>query len=183
MDKEEIIEPSEIIVDYVDDEAKDYTHVSPWNRFLSRMLDYSLFEILIYIIISLAFPSLSFSRYGKFIAIEFLLWVPIEALLLSTWGYTPGKFLLKTTLRKHFNKKLDFQDALRRSFSVWFRGIGLGIPIVNIFAMFFAFSRLKTQGITSWDRDEKITVTHHPVGVYRFVIALIVIILSSFIII
>jgi uncharacterized RDD family membrane protein YckC len=179
MSSEKIIEPTEIILDQEEEHAS-YTHVSPWNRFLARMFDYTLLEILLFFFFTFVFPSIHREMLAKFIPIQFLLWVPIESFLLYTWGYTPGKFLFNTKLKKKLGGKLDFYTALRRSFSVWFRGLGLGIPIVNIFAMFFSFSSLKTQGITAWDREENITITHHPISRFRLAFGCAIIVVGVF---
>jgi hypothetical protein len=179
MGRNEVIEPTEIVVESFSDEKVNYSHVSPWNRFLSRMFDYALFNIILFIIINLCFDTVPVKMYEKFLPIQLLLWIPIEAVLLSFFGYTPGKFMFKTTIRTKDNKKLVFKNSLKRSFAVWMKGMGLGIPVVNIFAMFIAFSKLQTQGITSWDRDEEIIISHYPIRLYRVGIVIIIIIISA----
>jgi len=64
------------------------------------------------------------------LAIPFV-WLFLEALLLSTWGTTPGKWLFKTWVADAMGNRLSFMDALSRSFSVWFMGLGFGLPIVS----------------------------------------------------
>ena len=92
---------------------------------------------------------------------------PIEALFLCTWGITPGKYFLRMQFRQGRRAKLDFITALRRSVNVWFRGLGMMIPIINCICLVFAYYRLKTFQLTSWDRDEHIKVSHLPVEKWR----------------
>ena len=163
--RNQVIEPSEIIV------GSDYSHpqslANPWIRFIARFFDYSLFFFLLRFFIW-PFPA----PLGRWVPIEYFAWIPIEAFLLATWGTTPGKWLLKTEIRKGRFRRLPFSSALRRSFSVWFRGIGMGIVVLNILCMLNAFYRLKIFQITSWDRDDGIIVIHHPIAKWRFYLVL-----------
>ena len=93
-------------------------------------------------------------------------WIAIETVLLSTWGTTPGKWLLGITLRTRQGGKLDAGAALRRSFNVWLKGLGLGIPIVCLITLAASHKRLTKQGETSWDAGRH-QVRHAPVTVGR----------------
>jgi hypothetical protein len=57
-------------------------------------------------------------------------------------------------------ERLGLAIALKRSFSVWIRGWGLGIPIVSLFTLIAAYTTLKRNGVTSWDRDFNCVVSH-----------------------
>jgi len=162
-----VIEPSEIIIEKTQKPKENITHVNPWMRLLARALDYSLFFLVLLAIRKFFLGQLPFGKMENYIPFEFFVWIPIEALLLSTWGTTPGKFFLKTKLKQGKREKLDFMTALKRSFSVWLRGLGMGIPIFSFFCLLVAFNKLKMVHITSWDRDDHITVTHYPIGKWR----------------
>jgi hypothetical protein len=172
------IEPSEIL-DARGVHREKVSHVHPQIRLLARFFDYSLFLLLILTIrlLSNKFPT---HLFEYMIPLEFFAWIPLEALLLSTWGTTPGKFLLRTTLHQGRKQRLDFLTAMRRSFLVWFRGIGMGIPGVNILCMMVAGHKLRLLGMTSWDREVNITITHRPVSTGRLFIATTVIFLGFF---
>lgn len=169
-----VIEPSEIIVEQPNKPRENITHVNPWIRCLARFFDYALFFLLLLFTRKLFHGQLPFGKYEPLIPFEFFVWIPIEALLLSTWGTTPGKFLLKTRLKAGKKEKLDFTTALRRSFSVWFRGLGMGIIGLNFFCLMIAYNKLKVLQITSWDRDDHIKVTHYPIGRWRIYFAVFV---------
>ncbi len=176
-----VIEPSEIIVDLPTLE-EDLVHVSPWNRFLARYFDYAIFSISLLPIMWRFGKILIDSKFfHPFSFLLFLpskaLWIPIEALLISTWGYTPGKFLLRIKLL-HNKKKLTFSKSLKRSFLVWVKGIGLGIPFITIITQFSAYLRLYTRMKTSWDEQEKTTVIQKAVSLWLIIaIAIFVIII------
>ena len=170
--EDRVIAPSEIIVEQKSAPRQEIARANPWIRFLARFFDYSLFFLLLWGLRNWLGGQFPFARYEHLIPYEFFVWIPFEALLLSTWGTTPGKFLLRTQLKA--KKKFDFTTALRRSFSVWFRGLGMGIPILNVFCLLIAYQKLKVFKITSWDRDDGIAVTHLPISRIRLVFAAVV---------
>ena len=172
--KERVIEPSEIIIDGQSKPKENITHVNPWTRFLGRYVDYALFFLLLLATRKLFHGQLPFGKYEHFIPFEFFIWIPVEVILLSTWGTTPGKFFLRTKLKAGRKHKLNFTLALRRSFAVWVRGIGLGIIGLNFFCMLVAFNKLKVFQTTTWDQDDHIKVTHYPIGRWRIYVAVFV---------
>jgi len=181
IDKEDkIVEPSEIIIETETEKKTNYRKINPWQRFLARFTDYSLLNLLIIFLRLMLSDHLSFFHFEYIITLQFLLWVPIEAFLLSKWGYTPGKFLLKTKVKPQLGKKLDFSRSIRRSFSVWVKGIGLGIPVLSIFVMLYSYFKLKTEGITSWDKEEHTHVIHEPLSRNNIIVSCSIILLSVF---
>ncbi len=63
--------------------------------------------------------------------------------------------------------------ALNRSFKVWWRGFGAGIPIITLFTLSNADRRLTEDSITSWDQEGGFVVAHEKIGVLRLVVAVI----------
>lgn len=172
--EDRVIEPSEIIIEQTGKPKENITHANPWIRCIARFFDYSLFFLLLLSTRALFHGQLPFGKYEHLVPFEFFIWIPIEALFLSAWGYTPGKFFLRTKLKQGKKPKLDYMTALKRSFSVWMRGFGLGIPVLNLFCMMVAYNKLKVLQITSWDRDDHIQVTHYPIGRWRIYVAVFV---------
>lgn len=86
-------------------------------RLLARITDYSLFYIFIAFSLSFLPYFLGMSFYfGAILAVP-LLWVPIEAYLLSRYGTTPGKTLFGMKVNKDKEKggNLSFKEALKRA--------------------------------------------------------------------
>src|SRR3990167_10271102 len=130
-----VVEPSEIIVEGRVGAKESAAHVNPWLRLIARFFDYSLFMLVLWGLRVYFRGQLPLGHFEQLIPFEFFVWIPIEALLLSTLGTTPGKWFLRTQLKQGKKKTMDYLTALRRSFSVWFRGLGMGIPIVNAFCL------------------------------------------------
>jgi uncharacterized RDD family membrane protein YckC len=160
---DQVIEPSEIITGR-DEPIHHLPLANPWLRLIARFFDYSLFFTLLHFVSS----PISLPVLGRFIPIEYFAWIPIEAIFLSTWGTTPGKWLLRSEVKKGHAKRLPFRSALRRSFSVWLYGIGMGIPIVIVLCMLNAYYRLRVLHTTSWDRQEGSIVIHHSIPKWRY---------------
>jgi uncharacterized RDD family membrane protein YckC len=99
-------------------------------------------------------------------------WIFVEALLLSSFQTTPGKWLFKTKVALTSGVPINFSQALSRSFKVWWRGLGIGFPIVSLITLIIAHGRLTRNGITSWDRDEGFTVMHETIGAPRVLAAI-----------
>lgn len=139
-------------------------------RFLARSIDEILFLIIVLIV--LVFMSLALRdiyllelltdtilRY--FIAPVFLFtWAFIEAWFICSYGQTLGKMILGIKVTDIEGRLLSYNAALNRSINVWFRGLGIGFPIITWITMAVAFIRYQESGATSWDRDGNIIVTH-----------------------
>ena len=161
---DEVIEPSEIITGRDEDRRAQPSHVNPWVRFFARAFDYALLIGLLY----WTKREILFLEVLKFIPLVFFLWIPIETLFLCGLGFTPGKWLLRTRLHRHHQRRLPFEIALRRSFAVWLRGVGLGISFISVLCMLNAYNRLKLLGTTSWDKEAQIFIEHLSLPRWRF---------------
>lgn len=174
------IEPSEILFSREGLPKEKTAHINPQIRFLARFFDYAVFFLVLWGLHQGVGGKFFLSFFDHLIPLEFFSWIPFEALLLITWGSTPGKFLLRTKLAHGRKKKLEFSTAIKRSFNVWFRGLGMGIPIVNVLCMLVASSKLRVMGMTSWDREDNIRITHFPVARWRMVFASVVTFIGFF---
>lgn len=158
-------------------------NIRPWVRFWARVLDYLIWGAIIsfciygnpfifwYHIMSFNFSSI---YTCIFLIFSLMSLVPIEAFLLSTWGYTPGKWLLMVTIRDNNGNKLSYRKALKRAVAVFIFGIGLGIPIITIIALFMAHYKLTKDSTTLWDESGKYAVTHDRIGPIRVIILVII---------
>ncbi len=174
-----VIEPTEILVDGEGTVKDDPIRANPWLRFLARMFDYTLFFFILFALRKVFNGPLPFGSFESVVPYEYFVWIPVEAILLSVFGTTIGKWLVGTDLKQGRKEKLDFFTALRRSFNVWFRGIGLGIPFINGFCMILAYNRLKLFKVTSWDRDDHIQISHHAVAPWRVIFTAVVAIVGQ----
>ncbi|WP_052487424.1 RDD family protein [Gordoniibacillus kamchatkensis] len=148
-------------------------NVRPWHRYWARMIDVFVFSLILDLALFFAIDLLSLSRAESIgLGICFLLvWVPVEAILLSTAGSTLGKWLFNIRVRDLNGDKLSLRAALKRGFKVFLRGMGGGIPLVSFFCMLSAHSRLVDQGATSWDQGD-LKIEHIPLGLFKKLICI-----------
>jgi len=157
--------------------------VRPWIRFWARMIDYNLYTMLLAIIALIVYPPAYKMSDLIFGMITLFTYTFIEAAMLSSWGTTPGKYFFKIRLRNKENRKLSYNEAVYRSWKVVFNGLGLGLPIISLFTLIHAFSALKTNKITSWDKDGEFNVSHQTIGLPRIIIVILIITFIIFIIV
>jgi TPR repeat protein len=164
-----------------DEDAAATTSESPqtraWLRFGARMVDIWLFTVGIGTLLALVASDLRGA-----ILVCWLLWPVVEAILLSTWGTTPGKALLCIHLESLHRQKLDFLTALSRSVAVFFYGMAIGLPIISLFTLYAAYKRLIAVGEASWDEKRALWVWHERIRPLRGAVVTVVFLLIVFLI-
>jgi tetratricopeptide (TPR) repeat protein/uncharacterized RDD family membrane protein YckC len=154
-----------------DSQQAQVSQVRPWVRYWARTLDLLLFSFVVGFALAILAPTV-LQTNNVFITFFIMQgWVFQESILLSTWGTTPGKWLFRIKLRDKNGKKLNLSGALGRSFSVWLKGYGLGIPLISLITLLTARSRLKKVGITTWDEEGGFVMTHYKIGAIRNTVA------------
>ncbi|HCL01690.1 MAG TPA: hypothetical protein DHW61_04625 [Lachnoclostridium phytofermentans] len=140
---------------------EEFVEVRPWQRFWARGLDNILFILLVSFLLKklLQAEIMEFQSFLIYLLAMFI-WTFIEAILLCTWGTTPGKFLFNVTIRNADGEKLGFVSALKRSLLVWIYGIGFGIPVISIIGLISQYKKLTKMKSTTWDRKMKVIVRH-----------------------
>ena len=146
--------------------------VRPWVRYWGRMFDLYLFTLVLSIPLAILYRPLFRAKFPATVGLNlliFFLWIFLESLLLSWFGTTPGKSLFKTRLVLADNPSIPYSAALNRSFKVWWRGLGAGIPFVIFFTLGMAEFTLNTRRITSWDREGGFLVVHEKISIPRWI--------------
>lgn len=157
--------------------SEEYIKPKPWLRFWARVLDYNIFSVMLVFILSYTSISMEIASYIALSLFSVFLWIFVEAAFISLYKTTPGKALLNIHVSDIQNKKLSYTSALKRSFLVWFRGMGMGIPFIWLLTCISGYSALTTKGTTSWDFDTRSIVFHKKIGFIRLVLSIIVSIL------
>ena len=93
-------------------------------------------------------------------------------------GTTPGKFLLNIHFSLKDDKKIKFTQALSRSFKVWWRGLGIGIPIITLGTLITCYKNLKKMGETHWDRNGGFVVEHGEISLVRVILVVFLFIIT-----
>ena len=147
----------------------------PWVRLWAKYIDLMFFMVIFGF-------SLGYFGMGDWMdttkdaivgIIIIMCWMPLDAFILSRWGTTPGRALLKIKLT-HRGNDMSFKNLFYRSLKVFVRGFGLGLPIINLITFIVAYFDLKKNKVTSWDQEGNFEVTHEKIGVERIVITVLI---------
>ena len=115
----------------------------PWRRYFARMLDVTFGTLILWIILSLIFRVNvgNIGTFGNWLLtfVEWGIWLPIEALLLSRWGTTPGKWIMGIRVEHEDGRKLSFVEAIDRTWLVFVKGMGANIPIYSIYRLWKSY--------------------------------------------
>ena len=152
------------------------SEVRPWVRFWARYIDISTFSLSISFLIGLIFPNYMAESNYFILGIEWVfLYVFIESIFISGFGSSFGKWLLKTKVVPINGAINTYESALKRSFHVWWRGWGAGIPIFYLIPLIISYRTLNNQNITPWDKSSGYVVKHEKIGVLRIIVATVLI--------
>ncbi|MDR2788637.1 MAG: RDD family protein [Candidatus Accumulibacter sp.] len=120
-----------------------------WERHFVKLSLNHLYDVFEYRIIIMA-PLLA------------ILWLPVEAACLSTFGATPGKWIFGIQVKKRDGERLPYGESLRRAFGTLMYGMAFGVPFLGLFTCAYSYHRLKKTGATAWDDGSAWSVSHQP---------------------
>lgn len=149
----------------------------PWLRFWARVLDYVCFFLVLGFMLRAFVPgdpqtwlTIPGLKYVPWDSLMMLLYVPVEAFLLSQVGTTPGRALLRVQVRRLDGGLPLYSQALRRSFHVFLKGLALGLPFVQLLAMAWWRLNLLQKGVTPWDEANETRVEHGEPEIWRYLV-------------
>lgn len=173
--------PAPSDADEAPNEGAALAPIRPWVRFWARGIDLTLFLALISAV-TIPFGWLE-KRHAvmapsvQFMVLVTVAWALVEAFMLSTWGTTPGKALLRISVRAKESPQalLSLAQALKRSLLVCFFGFGFGLTPLRELSLALSYYQLRQSGRTFWDHKLDLTVTHERIGPLRTTIAVAII--------
>jgi uncharacterized RDD family membrane protein YckC len=157
----------------------------PWIRFWARIFDYTCYSLLLRFVLNPWLSSVpqDLSNLSPTVhianALALLLYVPLEAWMLTRFGSTPGRALLRVQVRRLDGAFPVFRQALRRSFQVCIKAMALGLPIISWVTMIWARLRLLQRGATPWDEANETRVEHGEPEPWRYLLVSAVIVSVS----
>ena len=150
----------------------------PFRRFAARILDTTLMTLIGGAILRLGFRvnvgiSLKMVAYCEIIF--WLFEMMIEPLLLTTFGTTPGKFIMGIRIRDMKTKnKLDIKQAYIRALKLAWQGFGFMIPIYTVFKRAMSFLRCRMDDTMPWDNGIDVElVDESPARIALVIIAVV----------
>ena len=157
----------------------------PWRRFFAKCIDVAFFVPISALVGALATYVVGddiFHLSVGYIDETYMAWTVIasavfgslilDAICLSWFGGTIGRWLLDLRVRSADGRKPRFLKALKRALLRWVRGTAFSIPIANYVAMAIAMAQLESMNVSSWDRDTGLLTIGRPLNVGKIVGAL-----------
>lgn len=155
---------------------------TPWRRYGARMLDTSLNGSIILLLLGVAFYAIAPASADEFflffeadgarvvdVVLTAIFASFLSGSLIGVSGFTLGKWIFGVKVTRLDGTKLGIGAGLSRDFTVLLKGLGLGIPVVALFTLWFSHKRLSENKSTSWDQGNYI-VWHRPSGTSQYVL-------------
>lgn len=127
---------------------------APWVRYLARMIDETIYSILWYLLLSLGFHVNIMGIAGVWalmLGAGSLLFA--ESAMLSLFGTTPGKFLFGLRVSAENGARLTWNEAFRRTWTVWRRGMGFYIPVYRLIRLYRSYKDCKSGKYLEWEEE------------------------------
>lgn len=157
----------------------------PWHRLYARMIDYGIYTMSLTVgvyLLALYFPFndilLAFVGFVMLGVWRFGFWLPFEAFCISKYGTTVGKWLLNIQVLNQERQHLTYLQALKRGAAAYINGQFLLVPVLTLISHFLSYTQLKKEHTTSWDKKGGYIVLHREIGLFRTIIALLLVALS-----
>ncbi|MGE5417949.1 MAG: RDD family protein [Acidobacteriota bacterium] len=148
----------------------------PFERLWARSFDYAIMGIVVIILqiflLILGINTLYTLPLGFALLPTFLLWIPVEAGCLATWGMTPGKWIWQIRVLDNSGHLLTFGAALKRSFLVFVLGVGFGNVVLGALTQVYWLFKMTSRRPepTYWDRSSGAIVAHKEPGLARLML-------------
>ncbi|MDD5359181.1 MAG: RDD family protein [Sulfurovaceae bacterium] len=174
------------------DQIENYTlNKKAWLRYFARISDMFFMLILLISVMGFAFMILALIALKLFPSYLFpwdmlssllvfvqtlliiIVYLFIEAKIISKYGTTPFKKLLGISIVDINGEKLDYKTSLIRNLTLWLKGLGLTIPFISLIALIMSYNGYVEQGTTPWDKDNGVVVQYEPISTIRFAIGII----------
>ncbi len=150
---------------------------APWRRFFARQLDLAVYGFCLNAILMLVFhinPERisSETQIGNFtfsvawlsiLALVIMLFV--EPLFLAVFATTPGKWIMGFRVTDNDGCHLSYQAAFSRTWTVLWRGCGLGIPPFVLYRSWKSYRDCSDGVPLDWEYDAELTQKDE--GVWR----------------
>ncbi len=172
----------------VPDEGVPYSTVPrPWMRFWARYFDLIVIGVIMFFTMRIFSPELT-KKVNPLvlIGVTLPLWFIFEAVVMSTFGTTPGKSILRIRVRRLDGTIPNFNVFFKRGMFIWFMGEAVGIPGLFFLSNFMSYLILLKSKKTTWDERLDLVVSHgrvndNRVGFFVFLFVLMIILFTLYI--
>ena len=135
----------------------------PWRRYFARALDMGIYSILWDLFLMLVLGDNIANNQGIVwnvitLVVTALLMFCLEPLQLSVFGTTIGKWILGLYVLDNNERKLTYKKAYERTKGVFIHGMGLEIPIYQLYRNWKSYQGHCEGETLSWEYDSEISL-------------------------
>lgn len=157
---------------------------APWRRLFARLLDdylYTTVWVLFGLLVIHKSPATDTGAAWSALAgiVSVILMVLIEPLFLSTWGTTPGKWLLGLSVRNNTGQKLSYGEGLYRTVQALWYGMGFWLPIYSLVRGYKCYYDCTDGKTLEWEWDSELQLKDEAAWRAVAVVAAVVLLLSA----
>lgn len=130
----------------------------PWKRYFARRVDFIFFaiflEFLIIVVLRIR-PYLGIVGFVSNFWISYLLWIPVEGLLVHYLRTTPGKWLFGIQIESVNGGPLEISNGIKRAWDTLRYGYGFNLPVYSIWCHYRSYRDYQDLGYAAWDYDRQ----------------------------
>ncbi len=147
-----------------------------WSRFYARNIDLLVFSYLGWVSLVIAFPAVRTLDNHPFMVsfLSFPMALLIETPVMTFLGTTFGKAIFGIAVRNLDGSRLSFGQLFRRNLILWGYGLGLGIPLLNLYYLAKSYRSAKDGRRSSWDEIPMHNVRQASIGGLRWAAGFVV---------
>lgn len=133
---------------------------SPWRRFFARNLDLIVYSLLWVSFMSVVMNVNVTTRGQNLLTsiMGILLMFLIEPVMLTCFGTTLGKWIFGLSVTDNDYRRLSYPDALARTWTVAWHGMGLNIPIYGLVRQWNSYIACDKGEALEWEDESLITL-------------------------
>lgn len=165
------------------DKSEDWEVSSaPWRRYFARWMDLAVASALCGLLLGFIFPeSVDGDSFDAliFVIVAGVGFPVLDAITLSNWHSSFGKWLLSIQTVKVSGERISFSEALARAYGVIIKGLWLGLPLLSIIPLVKAHTRATRAEAQPWEISSGTQTLARPLGIkVALYIAIVTITLS-----
>lgn len=133
-----------------------------WRRYFARSLDLFIYGLLwsaaAVLIFHINIARREFTQSLMDNVMQVVLMLLIEPLLLNRFRTTPGKAVFGIRVTQESGERLTVSQGFSRTLGVLIRGMGLSVPVYNLYTYYKSYRRCADGDIQPWDEGISYTV-------------------------
>lgn len=130
--------------------------ILPMRRLWARTLDFTIYNLILYLIAPNLFQTEGFNLFLIFA--EILMLIAFEPFMLSTLYTTPGKFVFGMTVTSLDGRRLTYKEALNRTLLVIQHGLGFCAPFLKEYMQISSYVIAENGGELIWEQNSELNI-------------------------